>query len=625
MNEKSESNISSNTSTLTNMTIEDIEATMLGQELNIEFSNVAKKARQRYENYMITRNRKIIKNEDGVVIPKINVYHATRDYILILNGKLLLFIIYCALNICGSDIQLTDLLRFAREGILSYYDFKKLLPEKLEDVKLSLTKYHSLCYISQRTFIFDLQNFLSHFPDIKRSLKVPKLIVLVRRYIEDLCLPTALFNYVDKLMELLPSNLNYGYHIPNFEARAMAYILFILKLIFGIDGYREKEISDSTKRINSQFKKLETSIKLFNFEAWREYIEYREIILTKYYYPSIFNSEYKLDQPYENYVSMLDNCQPMTFNVYNPDEKLTRHRKINIHKNTVTKELVQKLLNLHDEKPAAMLNFECSFTPLKDAFQVILESPLKAIINTNLVTDFSDDVLEYYFDPKQLVDLFADYEIELATKTATFPKNFSFEKPVTAPLRPQTMNKDMKLSHETIAEKKWIKNLVKQERENRRRKEQEKVTYHIKTMSNVLKKRFSLRKSINKKISRKEKYGNNLEYDEIADTDEAFSNKHEELTFVHPDFNLWHRKMRMKVLNIKRFKEAVKKLPKTLVWLLNVASKVIHQDPESIYFHLMMLESEFTDYYEPLELTDNELEIKCKNPNSIENCLHTWW
>ena len=302
---------------------------------------------------------------------------------------------------------------------------------------------------------------------------------------------------------------------------------------------------------------------MFNFEAWREYIEYREIILTKYYYPSIFNSEYKLDQPYENYVSMLDNCQPMTFNVYNPDEKLTRHRKINIHKNTVTKELVQKLLNLHDEKPAAMLNFECSFTPLKDAFQVILESPLKAIINTNLVTDFSDDVLEYYFDPKQLVDLFADYEIELATKTATFPKNFSFEKPVTAPLRPQTMNKDMKLSHETIAEKKWIKNLIKQEKENRRRKEQEKVTYHIKTMSNVLKKRFSLRKSIKKKISRREKYRNSLEYDEIADTDEAFSNKHEELTFVHPDFNLWHRKMRMKVLNIKRFKEAVKKLPKT--------------------------------------------------------------
>jgi hypothetical protein len=428
-------------------------------------------------------------------------------------------------------------------------------------------------------------------------------------------------------MELLPSNLNYGYHIPNYEARAMAYILFILKLIFGLDGYREKEISNSVKKINLHFRKLETSKKLFNFEAWREYIEYREIILTKYYYPSIFNSEYKLDQPYENYVSMLENVEPMTFNVFNPDEKLSTHHKKNIHKKAVTKELVQKLLNLHDEKPAASLSFGFSFTPLKDAFQVILESPLEATINTNLVTDFSDDALEYYFNPEKLVDHFADYDIELSIKQATFPKNFSFERPVAVPLNSFTMNKDMKLSHETIAEKKWIKNLIKQEKENLKVKEQKKVTYHVQTMSKVIKKRFDLRKSIKMKKSSRKHDETDFKYDEIADTDEAFSSSNEqaELTFVYPDFNLWHRKMRMKVLNIKRFKEDVKKLPKTLVWLLNAASKVIHQDPESIYFHLMVLENEFTDYYKPLELTDNQLEIKCTTQASIENCLHNWW
>ncbi|XP_070507699.1 TATA box-binding protein-associated factor RNA polymerase I subunit B [Chironomus tepperi] len=628
MNDESESNISSNTSTLTNMTIEDIEATMLGQELNIEFSNVAKQAKQRYQDFMKNRNRKILTNEDGEVVPTMNRYHAYKDYVLILSGRVLLYIIYCALNICGSDIQLTDLLRFAREGILSYYNFKKLLPENLEDVKLSLTKYHSLCYKSQKSFLFDLKTFLFHFPDIKKSLKMPKLIVLAKRYIDDLCLPSVIFDYVEKLMELLPSKLNYNSYIPNFEARAIAYILFILKLIFGIDGFREKEISDSARKINHKLKSLGVSEKLFNFEAWREYIEYREIILTKYYYASIFNSQYKLDQPYENYASMLHKVQPVTFNVYNPDEKLSKHHKTVVHKKAVTKELVQKLLNLHDEKPSANLNFESSFTPLKDAFKVILESPLEATINTNLVTDFTDDVLEYYFDPEKLENLFVEHEVLLVTKKVTFPKNFCLEKPLSMPLNCISMYGDMKLSHETIDEKKWIKNLIKQENENCKIKEEKRLAYHVKAMPLLLHKRLKLRKSIKKfkkKNNRISTDDTDIEYDEIADTDDVFYNSSEhdeELTFVYPDFNLWHRKMRFGENLITKFKEDVKKLPKTMVWLLDTASKVIHLDRETIYFHLITLENEFTDYYKPLELTDNELIVK--NINEKRKGLHNW-
>ncbi|KAL7019427.1 hypothetical protein ACKWTF_011119 [Chironomus riparius] len=624
MNQDSESNVSSNTSTLTNLTIEDIEATMLGQELNIEFSNVAKQAKQRYQDYMTSRNRKVERNEDGEVVAKKTGYHACKDYVLILSGKVLLYIIYCALNICGSDIQLTDLLRFAREGILSYYNFNKLLPEKLEDVKLSLTKYHSLCYISHKSFLFDMQNFLSHFPDVKKSLKAPKLIVLAKRYIEDLCLPSVLFNYVEKLMELLPSKMSQNCYIPNYEVRAMAYILFILKLIFGLDGFREKEISNSSKKINSTFEKIGLPNKLFNFEAWREFIEYREIILTKYYYPSIFNYDYKLDQPYENYASMLNKVQPITFNVYNTNEKLTRLHKTSIHKKAVTKELVQKLLNLHDEPPSANLNFECSFTPLKDAFQVILESPLEATINTHLVADFTDDMLEYYFDPEKLENLFVEHEIGLVARQATFPKNFSIDKPLLMPLNPNGMNRYIKLSHETIAEKKWIKNLIKQEKENRSIKEDKKVPYHIKAMSQLIKKRFNVRQSTQKKSLSPKSDETDLEYDEIADTKEIFYNS-DELTFVHPDFNLWHRKMKMKPLTTTKFKEAVEKLPKTMVWLLSAASKVIHQTPELLYFHLITLENEFTDYYEPMELNDNELKVKCTDKKYIAQSLHSYW
>lgn len=629
MNEESESNISSNTSSLTNMTIEDIEASMLGQELNIEFSNIAKQARLRYQNYMTARNRKVVKNEYGEIDARLNKYHGHKDYVLILSGRLLLNILYCALNICGSDIQLTDLLRFAREGFLSYYNFKKLLPERFDDVKLSLTKYHSLEYKSHQTFLFDLNYFLVHFPDIRRSLKLPNLMVLAKRYIEDLCLPSALLNYVEKLMELMPSKLSFNSFIPSYEARAIAYILFVLKLIFGLDGFREKEISNSARKINFKLKHFGISKRLFNFEDWREFIEYREIILTKYYYPSIYNADYKLDQPYENYTSMLHTVQPVTFNVYNTDEKLSKFHKTAIHKKAVTKELLHKLLNLHDEKPSAHLNFECSLTPLKDAYQVILQSPLQASINTNLVTDFTDDILEYYFDPEQLENVFVELQIVLVSKPATFPKNFCMEKPLTMNMNPNLMNKSMKLSHETIDDKKWIKNLIKQEKENRRKKETNKVTYHIKAKADLIKKRYKLRKSIRKRNQKNKETINaeiELEYDEILDTDETFydSANYEYLTFVCPDFNLWHRKMRININIIKKFTEAVKTLPKSMVWLLNAASKVIHQSPESIYFHLITLENEFTDYYKPMELTNNELKPKYTDPNIIRRTLHGW-
>lgn len=629
MNEESESNVSSNTSTLTNMTIEDIEASMLGQELNIEFSNIAKQARLRYQEYMTARNRKVATNEYGEIDAKLNKYHGRKDYVLILSGRMLLYIIYCALNICGSDIQLTDLLRFTREGILSYYNFRKLLPERLEDVKLSLTKYHSLEYKSHQTFLFDLNSFLVHFPDIRKSLKLPNLMVLAKRYIEDLCLPSALLNYVEKLMEMLPSKLSFNSFIPGYEARAIAYILFILKLIFGLDGFREKEISNSARKINFKLKHLGISKRLFNFEVWREFIEYREIILTKYYYPTIFNHEYKLDQPYENYTSMLDIVQPVTFNVYNTEEKLSKFHKTVIHKKAVTKELLHKLLNLHDEKPSAHLDFECSFTPLKDAYQVILESPLESKINTNLVTDFTNDILEYYFDPEELENLFVELQIPLVTKPATFPKNFCMEAPFSMAMVPTSMNHSIELSHDTIEDKKWIKNLIKQEKENRKSKEDKKVIYHIKAKADLIKKRYKLRKSIkkfNKKNNKAVDDEIDLEFDEILDTDGTFydSTENEYLTFVHPDWNLWHRKMRMNMNKFKKFTEAIKALPKPMVWLLNTASKVIHQSPESIYFHLITLENEFTDFYKPMELNDNELKARFTDPKIIKRNLHCW-
>lgn len=250
LDDDSRSGISSNTSTLSNLTLEDVEATMVHEELHIEFSEIGKAARQKQNMHHKKLGRKV-KDDDNDAPCRVRGSQA--DLNLLLTGRTLLIIIYCALNICGSSIQIGDLIRFAREGHISYYNFRKVLPEFLEDAKLSLEQYHSLYQTSHKLLSRYAESFLCSFPDIKASLVIPNLMMLAKRYIEELNLPKIMEKYVEKLMELLPSRKIYDtVQLPNPESRAMAYILFIVKLLFGIDGYREKEISTSVKAINSK-------------------------------------------------------------------------------------------------------------------------------------------------------------------------------------------------------------------------------------------------------------------------------------------------------------------------------------------------------------------------------------
>jgi TATA box-binding protein-associated factor RNA polymerase I subunit B len=59
--------------------------------------------------------------------------------------------------------------------------------------------------------------------------------------------------YVECIMAILPPSMEFNKslkHFPNYEGRAMAFIIFILKLLLGLDGKTEYEISKVTKKLN---------------------------------------------------------------------------------------------------------------------------------------------------------------------------------------------------------------------------------------------------------------------------------------------------------------------------------------------------------------------------------------
>lgn len=621
---QSEYSLSSNNSSISNLSIEDIEASQVGLELNIEYSNPAKKARQRMREYREKRGMPRKVDDDGE--EKLSMYNAQpKEVVQMLNASTLIHILYSALNICGSRIQITDLLRFFREGYVSFFNFRKFMPDSLADSQLNMTKYHSLRYLKYVSVSQKLSTFYSVFRDIKKSLRMPNLVMLARRYVNELNLPIEIGVYVERLMEVLPSSNRYPeYDFPNYEARTMAYILLIIKLIFGIDGYREKEMSKSAQKINDKLESLNIDEKLFVYEKWREYIEYRNVLLNKYYFPSVFNRDFESTKSYELYLAMLNNSNPMTFETWHDDIKMNSYQKDHKEKNAYAQETVKKLLLLHeDEKnPMFELKFDCSFTPLKDAIEVIKNSSINSKINEKLLADCSNTSCDYYLNPRRLVELFKSKNVEIRTRKCTFPKTFCFiaaEKVI----NPNFKTTTYELSFDTLKETSWIKILRQKSEDEKKKNACAIIDYHNKRMSQVIKKRNEIKSEI---LDKKHEDGISscsddsdkddeflkeeiCQVDEDEDFEMSLFEEDGGLVFIKPDFNLWHRKLEM-FNNYVHSEADYSKLPRSMKWLLDAASKTIYQDQIAVYKELMALENEFVNVYKPLELNDYHL-VKC--------------
>lgn len=635
-------NNSSSSSWLSNVTIEDIESTKKGMELNIEFSNQAKKARKTRQEYYEKRNKQPKLNEDGeIVVNTSKLGHS--EYVQYLTGHTIIYILYSALNICGSKIQLTDLLRFAREGYISFYNFRKLLPPEHQNSDLSLTKYHSLGFSNYYTVVMYIPKFVKMFPDIKDSIKAPNIMMLVRRYLQDLNLPNDMADYIQNLIEFIPPGLQFNnYLIPNYEGRAMAYILFVLKLIFGIDGYREKEMSDSAKKVNHELKRTGSNETIFVYESWREFIEYRHIIYCKYYYPSLFNPEFKGKKPYETFITTIKNTNPMTFSTV-PNEiqcksSLNKFQKENADKRMNTKFVVSKLLELHESESISSLKFECSFTPLKDALDVIRKSHHCIDINEHILVDYNEHSSKYFLEPQKLLQIFNQTDIKLKVKKSTFPKNYCFKKSTGLNVKSSTYSsKEYKILHDTVDEKQWIRNFKEQQKKHESQKIEQEKLYHHRRMTDILVNRKDVMDAIKNKRKMANQSSSNIaealsesedsDYDEICTEFKLYTSKEKfknKLIFRKPDFNFWQRRIQMNDTKLNGYSKDINKLPKSFLWLLNHAASVIHQSPAVLYFQLLVIENEFIQVCKPIELTDYTPILDKKECTGMRS-LHRYW
>ncbi|XP_017057489.1 TATA box-binding protein-associated factor RNA polymerase I subunit B [Drosophila ficusphila] len=221
--------------------------------------------------------------------PKAKDLHHFDRHMFCLNFNKLYIVLAIALNMVEDDIQLTDLMRFIDEEHLSKRSMLSYLPENVASKSKTLIKEMEFGNHKDKCTYKRLRphvGYMSRFINLT-DFQTPNLHALAERYILELALPPRLLKYVGSLIDLYPPKfINHmgAYTYPHFEARVMAYIVYAMKLLFGLDDVKEQKISESAAKINKQLLDLggDEAPTLFVFDEWMKFVEIRKVIVSHY-------------------------------------------------------------------------------------------------------------------------------------------------------------------------------------------------------------------------------------------------------------------------------------------------------------------------------------------------------
>lgn len=312
----------------------------------------------------------------------------TTDVSVIKKG-LLCSLIYAALNLDSSEIQLSDLLRYIREGRVNFNDCLKYLPKEIKFQLVPQWETFTKSSVSSRGMQI---NALSIFKCLSIVPIMPDLKLIVDRFIKELCLPNDFKNLVLSLINLVPcdvfleldkSIMKSLLRIPPYECTIMAYILVAFKMCFGLDDHYEVKVSDAVEKINDENCYLksyklgaysEPSDRLFSFREWCSFIQLRKIILCKYYLH--LAEQYSLD--IDDYVYM-EQCK---------GRKKDREPLLS---DEITMNLLNKIPQINTAEVIPKSEFKATLTPLSTYTDLVLQY----FRDPDLRLLFSEDFTQY--------------------------------------------------------------------------------------------------------------------------------------------------------------------------------------------------------------------------------------
>ncbi|XP_072933695.1 uncharacterized protein TAF1B [Epargyreus clarus] len=318
----------------------------------------------------------------------------SRDIKIVTKGTLLA-ILYVALNLDRSDIQLSHLLRFIREGRLSLYNCMKFAPKEL-NIR-AIMNWKSFVLVDKEYSPISIRALaMTCFKRLKLGVPlVPDLRKIVKNYIQELCLPDDVKDLVFSLMHYIPIDfLDIDYitqkslvRIPDYEGVCMTYILVALKMCFGLDGDYELRLSEEIDKINDEESYLksyklgmlsEPSDRLFSFKEWCQHLQFRKSILCKNYLPIS-----------RQFNSVTDDYM---FMEHLEARRKTRDIKLS---DDVTMDILNKIKSNEEASVIPKDEFPATLTPMSTYINVIAQQTKDPDLRLLLSEDFTQYSLKY--------------------------------------------------------------------------------------------------------------------------------------------------------------------------------------------------------------------------------------
>ncbi|KAB0795574.1 hypothetical protein PPYR_12413 [Photinus pyralis] len=334
----------------------------------------------------------------------------TRSYVegpAVLSRIKIYALLNLALLINKDNIQLGDLIRFIREGHLSFHYINHFYPEGYDNVQFNLKTWNDGKAYPSHSWMRSITAKLAHFLNVSANIPMQNLPQLCHRYCHELNLPDEVWGYCVNLLSHITPIMAFTKNckiIPNYEGRVMSVIIFVLKLIFGLDNETERFFSKRAEEINKRDCKSVEKL-MFVWDDWLFHILYRKLLLAQYHFPTQYLYD---DENVENTGVFLNfiNAQNSKFE---EETKLNRESE-------VIQQLLAKLKDKQYELPTS-LTFNPSLTPFRRYTEVLANCDMidkQSCLVDVLKLNFTNTSIKFCLNPfKYLLELYPNSKIGL--------------------------------------------------------------------------------------------------------------------------------------------------------------------------------------------------------------------
>lgn len=442
---------------------------------------------------------------------------------------------------------------------------------------------------------------------------------LLERYATEMALPREIYKFIEKLYSLYPPSFDYHdfgirtLPIPFYEARAMAYILFALKLLFGLNGVTEIAMSESAKRINDFIKKEKVNCgKLFVWSEWVEYFTARKLFISKYHCPTfIMNEEEEFSsKTTKNYLDLhkIHHKSDFPSKIEKKNNDFLKNRVPLTIRHEMGLENVAKDMkeSKNCSSPSVKIDFPISFTP-NVTYLETLKSQKGASIPKILKNDFTKRDIESLIDKKLLRKKFKG--IQISTKEAPGNSNVRFIHKNKKELLPfsklhisflcVTMNIDTKTFLTNLTAEEEQKRVSDCRIQENVQQELDSLKEHTKNMLRESRKSFRSRNVSDEDL-----------FDRVESSSESESETEGELTLLTPNFDYWTFLEVSHYITQDLYDCLSVEFPTSFKWLLDNCANLLEMKPIHLYLELLTIETQFLYVLKPMFEVKDRLEFR---------------